>query len=367
MSEDFDYYEVLGVNNNASADELKRAYRKMALKYHPDKNQDDEAEAMFKRVNEAYQVLSDEEKRAVYDRYGKAGLEGGMGGGGAGGFEGFGDFADIFDSFFGGGGGSRRSQKPRERLDIAVDITLEFKEAVFGAKKELDYTYLKSCTACGGTGGTRVTCDYCQGTGQVYQKQGFMTFSQTCPKCHGEGTIIKEACKVCHGKGNVEVDDTITVDIPEGIDNGHRLRVSGKGNIGKSGNRGDLYVNIHVRDDEVFIRHDDNIYLEVPIFFTLAALGGTIKIPTLRGEEEIAIKRGIKDKEQLTVKNLGVRNVRSGYKGDMIVQVKLEYPKNYTSEQQELLEKLHASFGGDNQPHENLFDGIVDRVKGWFS
>ncbi|MCV6608037.1 MAG: molecular chaperone DnaJ [Campylobacterales bacterium] len=366
MSEDFDYYEILSVNKNASQDELKKAYRKMAMKYHPDKNQGDaEAEVMFKKVNEAYQVLSDEEKRGIYDRYGKAGLEGGMGGG-SGGFEGFGGFEDIFDSFF-GGGSSRRSRKPRERLDLAVDIVLDFEEAVFGCKKEVDYAYLKSCSSCGGNGGTKDTCPYCKGQGQVYQKQGFMTFSQTCPKCHGEGSSIKDPCDSCHGEGNIKVEDTVTVDIPEGIDNGHRLRVSGKGNIGKSGNRGDLYLNINVRDDETFIRHDDNIYIEVPIFFTLAALGGTIKIPTLRGEEEIAIRQGIKDKDQITIKNIGVKNVRSGYKGDMIVQVKIEHPKSYTAEQKDLLEKLHASFGGDSHPHESAFDGIVDRVKGWFS
>lgn len=366
MSEDFDYYEVLGVDKNASADELKKAYRKKAMKYHPDKNHGDEAaENKFKQVNEAYQILGDEEKRGIYDRYGKAGLEGS--GGGGGGFSDFGDFADIFDSFFGGGGSSRRQQKPREKLDIAVDMVLDFSEAVFGCKKELTYAYYKSCSSCGGNGGTRESCEYCGGKGQVYQRQGFMTFSQTCPKCHGEGTSIKDACDSCGGEGRTRVEDTVTVDVPEGIDNGHRLRVSGKGNIGKNGNRGDLYVNIHVREDDQFIRHDDTIYLEVPIFFTLAALGGKIKVPTIRGEEELAIAKGIKDKEQLIIKNEGVKNVRNGMIGNMVVQVRIEYPKSYNDEQQELLEKLHASFGNDATPHDNVLDSIVDRVKGWFS
>jgi len=370
--EDFDYYEILGVDKSATADELKRAYRKMAMKYHPDKNQGDtEAEQMFKKINEAYQVLSDESKRAMYDRYGKAGLEGGGGMGGAGGFGGFEDFADIFDSFFGGGGtrGGRRQQ--RENLDIAVELEIEFLEAVFGCKKEVKYRYEKPCEACGGSGsktGKRETCSTCGGKGQIFQRQGFMTFSQTCPACHGEGTTIKDKCPECHGTGKTQVEDSFSLDIPEGIDDGNRLRVAGRGSIGKSGSRGDLYVIIRVREDRVFVRHDDDIYVEVPIFFTLAALGGKITIPTLRGEKEIEIKRNIRDKEQIVIRGEGVANVHTGRKGNMIAQVKITYPQKMTGEQEELLNKLHESFGHDqtNEPHKGAFEEVVDKIKSWF-
>ena len=369
--EEFDYYEILGVAKTASGDEIKKAYRKMAMKYHPDKNQgDSEAEVMFKKINEAYQILSDESKRATYDRYGKAGLEGG-GMGGAGGFGGFDDFADIFDSFFGGGGRGGGTRQQRENLDIAVEIDIEFHEAVFGCKKEVKYRYEKPCETCEGTGsktGKRETCSTCGGKGQIFQRQGFMTFSQTCPACGGTGTVIKDKCSKCHGSGKEKVEDKFSLDIPEGIDDGNRLRVAGRGSIGKSGNRGDLYVVVRVREDRVFVRHEDDIYVEVPIFFTLAALGGKITIPTLRGEKEIEIKRSIRDKEQIIIRGEGVPNVHTGRKGNMIVQVKLAYPEKMGAEQEELLKKLHESFGHNdiNEPHKGAFDEVVDKIKGWF-
>lgn len=367
MNEDFDYYEILGVAKTATADELKKAYRKMALKYHPDKNQgNDEAEEMFKKINEAYQVLSDEEKRSLYDRYGKQGLEGRINPN-ADFSDIFGDFADIFDSFFGGGGGGGRRRQQREVLDIAIDVELDFLEAVFGTKKEVTYRYFKPCDDCGGTGGERTTCDYCQGQGQITQRQGFMAFTQTCPKCQGQGTMLKTPCKTCEGQGKIGVDETVTLDVPEGIDTGHRLRVGGRGNLGKSGARGDLYVRIHVRDDNTFVRHEDDIYVEVPIFFTLAALGGKITIPTLRGEKEIEIRSGIRDKEQILISGEGVRNVRTSRMGNMIAQVKVVYPKKYTDEQKELLTQLHESFNHESEPHKSTFDGVVDKIKSWFS
>jgi molecular chaperone DnaJ len=366
--EEFDYYEILGVAKTASGDEIKKAYRKMAMKYHPDKNHgNDEAEVMFKKINEAYQILSDESKRATYDRYGKAGLEGrGMGGGG-----GFEDFADIFDSFFGGGGRSGGGRRQRENLDIAVEIEIDFLEAVFGCKKEIKYRYEKPCDACDGSGsknGKRETCSTCGGKGQIFQRQGFMTFSQTCPACGGTGSVIKDKCPKCHGSGKERVDDKFSLDIPEGIDDGNRLRVAGRGSIGKSGTRGDLYVVVRVREDRVFVRHEDDIYVEVPIFFTLAVLGGTIAIPTLRGEKAIEIKRNIKDKEQIVIRGEGVTNVHTGRKGNMVAQVKLVYPEKMNAEQEELLKKLHESFGLNdvNEPHKGVFDEVVDRIKGWF-
>lgn len=360
--EEFDYYEILEIEKTASSDEIKRSFRKLAMRYHPDKNQGDkEAEQRFKQINEAYQILSDEEKRGIYDRYGKSGLDGSFG---SSGFEGFEGFADIFDSFF---GGSTKQKRQKENLDLASDINLDFSQAVFGAKKEFTYYYYKSCESCGGSGGTKQTCSYCDGNGQIYQRQGFMTFSQTCPKCGGTGQILKEACKTCNGQGKTKIKDTITVDIPEGIDNGYRLRVSGKGNIGANGKRGDLYLNIYVKEDKTFIRKDDDVFVRIPVFFTLAALGGKIKVHTLRGEEEVSIKAGSKDKDLLVIKNQGVKNVRTGIKGDMILSIEILHPKSYTKEQKDLLEKLHHSFGGENSPQEGLFDSIVSSVKSWFN
>lgn len=366
--EELDYYAALEIDKNATAEEIKRAYRKQALKYHPDKNQNNpEAEAKFKQINEAYQVLSDEKKRAVYDRYGKAGLEGGGGAGGAGFEDVFGDFADIFDSFFGGGGRSSGSRRTREMLDVAVELELTFLEAVFGCKKEVKYTWTKPCDACGGTGGDRATCDFCSGRGQVYQRQGFMTFSQTCPKCHGQGSMLKNACKSCHGKGKIGVEETVEITIPEGIDRGQRLRVGGRGSLGQNGARGDLYVVIDVLEDAAFVRHENHVYIEVPVFFTLAALGGTIEVTTLRGTRELEIPAGTRDKAQIVLKNEGIKGVNSSRRGDLIVQVKLVYPAKLTKEQEELLQKLHESFGQDGHPHKGFFDEVLERVKGWFA
>ncbi|MGP1561887.1 MAG: molecular chaperone DnaJ [Helicobacteraceae bacterium] len=359
MDEEFDYYEVLEVSKTASRDEIKRSFRKLAMTYHPDKNQGNaEAESKFKQINEAYQVLSDDEKRAAYDRYGRSGLQGG----GASGFEGFEGFADIFDSFFGGGKRSRN----KEILDIAQDIVLEFSEAIFGVKKEFSYTYYKPCEACGGEGGEKQTCAYCHGQGQIYQRQGFMTFSQTCPKCGGSGSAIKKVCNSCSGAGKIKIDDTVSVDIPAGVDNGLRLRVSGKGNVGKRGNRGDLYLNIYVKEDETFLRDGDDVYIEIPVFFTLAALGGKIKIPTLSGEGEAQIPQGARDKQQIRLRGIGAPNIRTKKKGDLVISVKLVYPPAYNALQREMLEKLHKSFGQENSPHNGLLDNLVSKFKDLF-
>ncbi|MDR0747115.1 MAG: molecular chaperone DnaJ [Helicobacteraceae bacterium] len=361
--EDFEYYSALEIDRNASAEEIKRAYRKMALKYHPDKNQNNpEAEARFKQINEAYQVLSDEGKRSLYDRYGKAGLSS-QGGG----FETvFDDFADVFDSFF-GGSRKRQGARSREHLDIAVDLEISFFEAVFGCKKNIRYRYAKPCAACGGTGGTRKTCGYCSGRGQVYQRQGFMTFSQTCPKCRGQGSVLETACKECGGKGSIVIDDTIDITIPEGIDRGQRLRVSGRGNMSASGARGDLYVLIDVAEDAAFVRRENDIYVEAPVFFTVCALGGAIEIATLRGRQTLEIPRGTRDRAQIVLKGEGVKRLNGSAIGDMIVQVKLVYPARLTAEQEELLRKLHDSFGAEGTTHTGFFDEIFNRVKGWFS
>lgn len=375
---ELDYYELLEISRDADENEIKKAYRKLALKYHPDRNQGDkEAEEKFKLVNEAYQVLSDAEKRSIYDRYGVQGLENQ-------GFSHFsdmnmedimGDLGSIFESVFGGGfsgfggGGAARGHQ-KYPLDIETEVTLEFNEAIFGCDKTITYRFKTICDACEGTGDrdkNPQTCPECHGRGQVYYRQGFMTFAQTCDRCHGEGTIVAHKCEKCRGEGYIEEEATTTVHIPAGIDHGNRIRVSGKGNVDMHGRRGDLYVLIRVKEDEHFVRDGQNVYIEVPIFFTQAALGGTIEVPTLRGKKALDIPVGVKDREQFILRGEGVESVHGGgHKGDLIVQVKVVYPKKLNEEQKELLLKLGESFGVESTPHESLFEGIVDRVKQWF-
>jgi len=370
-----DYYELLEISRGCDKSTIKKAYRKLAMKYHPDKNPGDkEAEEKFKNINEAYQVLSDDKKRALYDQYGHAGLEGHGAGSGAGGFSGFDDLGSVFEEMFGSAFGGRANRRRQQKsynynLDMSIDITIEFNEAIFGCKKELNYKYKKACKSCKGTGakdGKLSTCSTCDGQGQIHMRQGFMTFAQTCPKCHGTGQAIKDKCNSCSGKGYEEVKDSFTVDIPEGIDNGNRIRVGGKGNIAPNGSRGDLYIQISVKEDKHFIRHDDDIYYEVPIFFTQVALGATIKIPGLRGELELEIPAGTKDKEQFTFRGEGVKSVQGYGQGSLIVQIKIIYPKSLNSEQKELLEKLQESFGIQSTPHESTFEKMFDKVKSWF-
>lgn len=372
---ELDYYEVLEVSRNANNDEIKKAFRKMAIKYHPDKNQgDNEAEEKFKLINEAYQVLSDDNKRSIYDRYGKQGLEGMGGGRGSGDFSSaFDDLGSIFESFFSGGGGGNgrknRGESEKYGLDLGVEIDLEFNEAIFGCKKEIKFSYKKPCGSCAGTGakdGSVTSCSKCNGQGQVFMRQGFMTFSQTCPTCKGAGQVIKDKCSTCKGNGYEEVEETFTVDIPEGVDTGNRIRVSGRGNLGKRSGRGDLYLIVRVKEHAQFIRNEDDIYLEVPVFFTQSLLEESINIPSPRGELELKLTMTTRDKERFAFRGKGVKNVRSGRYGDFIAQVKMMVPSKLTGEQRELLEKLHASFGFEATPHENAFEGIIDKIKHWF-
>ncbi len=358
-----DYYSILGVSRNASNDEIKKAYRKLAKKYHPDRNQGDkEAEEKFKLINEAYEVLKDDEKRKIYDLYGKKGLSGQYGA--SSGFSGFDDIADIFDSFF-----NNFNRRREENLNLVVEIPLTFKEAIFGVVKQHKYRYKKPCSTCSGTGsanGKEDKCSYCNGRGQVYGNLGGIRVSQTCPYCQGEGFIVKKPCSTCSGEKYIRVDDEVEIDVPAGIDEDHKLRVQGRGHVGKSGRRGDLYITFRIEEDEHFIRHGDDIYLEMPVFFTQAILGDTIKIPSLRGEVELKLKEGTRDKQQYIFKGEGVENIRGFGKGDFIVQIKLIYPKELTSEQRELLIKLQESFGIEGKPHENLLDKIKNKLKEWF-
>jgi len=373
--ENLSYYEILEVSTNADKTTIKKAYRKLAKEWHPDKNPgDSEAEHKFKLCNEAYQCLSDDKQRGIYDRYGKEGLQG-MGGGrqSSGGFDDLGSmFEDMFNGF--GGGGSRRRQNPADmekyNLDMNVDLYISFDEAVFGCEKEIEFTYKNSCKDCKGTGaknGKLSTCKQCKGQGQVYMKQGFMTFSQTCPVCQGTGSAATDACKSCHGEGFTEEKETVTVKIPKGIDTGNRLRVSGKGNIGKRGTRGDLYVTFEVKPDKHFIRSENDIYIEIPVFFTQAVTGDSLTIPSLTGELELKLDVGTRDKQHFTFKGEGIEDVHGHGKGDLIAQVNITYPKKLTDEQKELITKLQESFGiAESKPHENVLDSAIDKMKGWF-
>lgn len=367
---DLCYYEILEIEKNADKSIIKKAYRKMAMKYHPDKNQgDQEAEENFKIINEAYQVLNDDEKRQLYDRYGKQGLEGNSRNS-----SGFGDFGSMFDEMFSGHFGANRGQRERKTynydLDNEIQVNLEFNEAVFGCEKDINLKYKTACKSCKGTGakgGELNTCGTCSGQGQVHMQQGFMTFAQTCPHCQGSGQAVKNRCKDCRGLGFDEITEKFEVNIPEGVNNGNRIRVSAKGNIAPNGTRGDLYIQIQVQEDKHFVRNDDDIYLEVPIFFTQIALGTNIQIPSLRGKLDLKVPIGTKDKEQFTFRNDGVKNVNGHGFGNFVVQIKIKYPASINQEQKELLEKLQDSFGIENSENDNNFDGIFDKVKGWFS
>ena len=377
---DLEYYEILEITKTADAAEIKKAYRKLALQYHPDRNQGNkEAEEKFKAINEAYQVLSDEQKRATYDRYGKSGLD-------SQGFSHFsdmryedimGDLGSIFESVFGGGFGSgggfsggSSKQNRKYNLDLEAEVTLAFNEAIFGTKKEVTFSYKKPCDDCDGTGSkdkSKATCKECKGKGQVFYRQGFMTFSQTCPACNGKGSVVTNPCPSCNAKGYSHVEDKVTIDIPEGIDNNNRIRVAGKGNIDERGGRGDLYILVHVKEDEHFVRHNDDIYIEVPVFFTQVALGETIKIPTIRGEAELELPLGAKDKQQFIFKNEGVKNVHTHQLGSMITQISIRYPKKLTKEQRELLIQLQEEFGVETKAKDDKFESVFDKIKSWFN
>lgn len=369
--EEFDYYEVLEVERTASGDEVKKAYRKMALKYHPDRNPDDKnAEEMFKKINEAYQVLSDKEKRQIYDTYGKKGLE-------SSGF-GFNDMEgsifDIFNSVFGGGfsgfsGSSRRRSNEKYPRDLAIELELSFEEAVFGCKKEIEITYKNACLACKGSGakdGKVTTCSACKGSGRETFSQGFMTFAQTCSKCHGSGQMVAEKCDKCSGKGFQQEKEKFEVKIPEGVDSNNQIRVQGRGNKMPDGTRGDLYVEIFAKEDTHFIRHHNDIYLEVPVFFTLVMLGGNIKIPALTKELELKIPIGVKDKQQFVFYGEGVKSVNSGKKGNFIAVINIIYPEKLDENQRNLLTQLHESFGYEYSKPISCHEGLMDKIKNWF-
>lgn len=371
--QDLSYYEILEISKDADKSTIKKAYRKMAKIYHPDKNpNDNEAEHKFKLCNEAYQCLSDDQQRSIYDRYGKEGLQG-MGGRGRS-SSGFDDLGSMFEEMFSGfGGSSRRRQNPADMekypLDMNVDMSISFNEAVFGCEKDIEFKYKNACKSCKGTGakdGKLSTCHQCRGQGQVFIKQGFMTFSQTCPVCSGSGSAPSAPCDSCEGNGYHEERGNVTVKIPKGIDHGNRLRISGKGNIGKRGTRGDLYVTFSVKPDKHFQRDGNDVYIAIPVFFTQAVAGDTLNIPSLTGELELKLDIGTKDKQQFVFKGEGIDDVHGHGKGNLIAQVNITYPKKLSDEQYELINKLQESFGIESKPHEGVLDSAIEKMKSWF-
>ena len=362
MAEKRDYYEVLGVEKSASASEIKKAYYKLAKQYHPDVNPGDaEAEKKFKEINEAYAILSDEDKKAKYDQYGHAAFEnGGAGGGYGAGFEGF-DFGDIFSSFFGGGssfgggfGGGNRRNAPMRGDDIYASVTLTFEEAVRGCKKDVSFGRVQKCADCGGSGakkGTTVeTCKKCGGSGQMRVQQrtafGVMQTMRTCDECRGSGRIIKEPCSNCRGTGYVKISKTISVSIPAGIDNGQNISIAGQGNEGRNGGpAGDLIIAVTVKPHAVFERNGSDIYCEVPINYWEAVLGDEIEIPTLDGKEKFTIPEGTQTGTTFTLRGKGITRVNSSVRGNLYITVKVDVPKNMNTKQKELLKELAESFG----------------------
>ncbi len=369
-----DYYDILEVSRDAAGAEIKKSYRKLAIKYHPDKNPGDKkAEERFKLINEAYDVLGKEEKRRIYDQYGKEGLERQGAGFHANSMD---DIMDVFNSMFGGGFGGgfsgqrqRRDPSVKYALDFEITLDLPFNEAVFGVEKEITLSYKAPCASCHGTGakeGKMQPCGYCEGRGQVVMRQGFMTFAQECPKCQGSGQTAQEACNSCHAAGYTTQEQTVKFAVPAGIDTGNRLRVAGYGNENKHGQRGDLYVTFQVEEDEHFVRDGNDIYIVVPVFFTQCILGETITIPSLDGELELHLKEGTRDKEQFVFRGKGVADVHSGRKGRLIAQIKMILPNKITEEQKGLLEAIQESYGVESRPHKSNFESTFERIKGWF-
>ncbi|MEO7411875.1 MAG: molecular chaperone DnaJ [Opitutaceae bacterium] len=375
-----DYYELLGVTKAVTPEELKKAYRKKAVQFHPDKNPGNkEAEEMFKKVSHAYEVLQDAEKRAAYDRYGHAAFEGpgagaGRGPGGGGFHDPFDIFREvfgqqgrssggggggIFDEMFGGGGGGG-GNGGRDGSDLRYDLEITLEEAARGVEKEISFRKAASCERCDGSGAEpgskRVTCPTCRGAGQIRRSGGIITFTQTCPTCNGAGTKVEKPCTACRGEGRVAKNTKINVRIPPGVDTGSRLRSMGNGEAGLAGgSSGDLYIVLTVKDHELFERQDDNLFCEIPIKFTLATLGGTIELPTLFGKASLKIPTGTQSGTTFRLREKGMPSLRGGRQGDQLVRVQVEVPQSLTSEQRKLLEDFARVSGDAAEPTSKSF------------
>lgn len=359
-----DYYEVLGVERTVTEVELKKAYRRVAMKYHPDRNPDNkEAEEKFKEANEAYEILSDSQKRSAYDQYGHAGVDPQMGGGGFGGGAGFSDIFDMFGDIFGDTGGRRGRSGAQRGHDLRYTLDLTLEEAVKGKEVTIKVPTYVGCKTCDGSGAkagsTPETCKTCGGHGQVRMQAGFFSVQQACPDCHGSGKVIKDPCPDCHGEGRVQETKTLSVKVPEGVDTGDKIRLSGEGEAGSMGGpAGDLYVVINVKKHSIFQRDGRDLYCEVPISFPDAALGAELEVPTLDGRVKLKIPEGTQTGKIFRLRGKGIKPVRGGSVGDLLCKVIIETPVKLDKEQRELLEKLRETI--DGSAHQ------TPQATGWF-
>lgn len=368
-----DYYTVLGVDRSADEKDIKKAYRRLAMKFHPDRNPDDQdAEVKFKEASEAYEVLADPQKRQAYNQYGHAGVDGQTGGFGGAGASSFSDiFGDVFGDIFSGGGGGGRRGGPQRGSDLRYNLELSLEEAVRGTEKTLKIPTLVTCKTCSGSGGkagaSPKTCQVCQGTGNVRMQQGFFAVQQTCHACGGQGQVIDDPCSTCQGRGAVEETKTLNVKIPPGVDTGDRIRLSGEGEAGpKGGPAGDLYVQVAVREHALFQRDGSNLYCEVPISFVDAALGGELEVPTLNGRVKLKIPSETQSGRLFRIRGKGVSPVRGGGQGDLLCRVVLETPVQLKEKQKELLREFQASLEGKNSSHSPRKSSWFDGVKKFF-
>ena len=369
-----DYYEVLGVNRDATEEDIKKAYRKLAMKFHPDRNPDSkESEDKFKEAKEAYEVLSEPEKRRAYDAYGHAGVNPQMGGMGAGGGEGFGGFAEAFGDIFGDiFGGARGRSNVYRGADLRYNLEVSLEQAARGTETKIRIPALETCETCHGSGakpGTHPkTCTTCGGQGTVRLSQGFFSVQQTCPTCHGSGKMISDPCVACKGAGRVKHHKTLSVKIPAGIDEGDRIRLGGEGEAGVNGGPpGDLYVVIHLKDHGVFQRDGDDLHCEMPVSFTTAALGGEIEIPTLEGQAKVKIPAETQTGQVLRLRGTGIKGVRSAAPGDLLCEIVVETPVRLTERQRELLREFEEINRKDGDRHNPRAKSFMDKVRAFFA
>ncbi len=370
-----DYYEVLVVSKSATGDEIKKSYRRLAMKHHPDRNADDaSAEAKFKEAKEAYEVLSDSEKRATYDQFGHEGLTMGQGGHGGHGAEGFGDiFGDIFGDAFGDilGGGRRRGRQVFRGADLGYELRLDLEDAVSGDSINIDVPTQIACEPCSGSGAKKgtepVACTTCKGAGQVRMQRGHFSVQQACPACKGVGTVISDPCPDCHGRGRIRKTKTLSVKVPAGVDDGDRIRLTGEGEAGRNGGpAGDLYVEIRTNPHKIFTRDGPDLACEVPVSIAIATLGGDVELPTLNGNVSLKVPAGTQSGKIFRLRGKGVITVRDPRQGDMFAKVAVETPVNLTAEQKELLEKLDDSIRAGGENHSPRAGGWIDTVKRFF-